>query len=116
MTTIQVNVTNIFGAPDVGFVSGSTEAFKRINLYDTLTSSRGTENAGSGASITSIGRAKSRGFQYVTGTASSNIFANASSTSAIYKNYLFDINMFTHLNMTFYYWGYPEWLQYVPES
>ena len=41
-----VNVTNIFGAPDVGFVSGSTEAFKRINLYDTLTGSRGTENAG----------------------------------------------------------------------
>ena len=27
-----VNVTNIFGVPDVGFVSGDTEAFKRINL------------------------------------------------------------------------------------
>ena len=30
--------------------------------------SRGTENTGSGASITSIGRAKSRGFEYVTGS------------------------------------------------
>ena len=65
-----------------------------------LTSSRGTENTGSGASITSIGRAKSKGFQYVTGTSSSNTFASASLTSAIYRNYLFDINMFTHLNMT----------------
>ena len=56
-------------APEIGFVSGSTEAFKRVNLYDTLTGVglRGTENTGSGASITSIGRAKSRGFQYVTG-------------------------------------------------
>ena len=31
-----VNVQNVFGSPDVGFVSGA-EAFKRINLYDTLT-------------------------------------------------------------------------------
>ena len=31
-----VNVTNIFGAPEIGFVSGSTEAFKRVNLYDTF--------------------------------------------------------------------------------
>ncbi|MDA7798386.1 DUF4815 domain-containing protein [bacterium] len=95
-----VNVTNIFGVPDVGFVSGSTEAFKRINLYDTLTSSRGTENSGSGASITSIGRAKSKGFQYVTGSASAFTFASSSLTSAIYRHYMFDINMFTHLNVT----------------
>ena len=95
-----VNVTNIFGVPDVGFVSGSTEAFKRINLYDTLTSSRGTENTGSGSSLTSIGRAKSKGFQYVTGSASSFTFASSSLTSAIYRHYMFDINMFTHLNVT----------------
>src|SRR5210317_209118 len=95
-----VNVTNIYGSPDVGFVSGSTEAFKRINLYDTLTSSRGTENTGSGASITSIGRAKSKGFQYVTGSASAFTFVSSSLTSAIYRHYMFDINMFTHLNVT----------------
>src|SRR6056300_814557 len=95
-----VNVTNIFGSTDVGFVSGSTEAFKRINFYDTLTSARGTENAGSGGSITSIGRAKSKGFQYVTGAASAYTFASSSLTSAIYRHYMFDINMFTHLNVT----------------
>ena len=95
-----VNVTNIFGAPEIGFVTGSKEAFKRINLYDTLTSSRGTQNTGTGASITSIGRAKGRGFEYVTGASSALTFASSSLTSAIYKNYLFDINMFTHLNVT----------------
>ena len=95
-----VNVTNIFGAPEIGFVTGSKEAFKRINLYDTLTSTRGTQNEGTGASITSIGRAKGRGFEYVTGASSALTFASSSLTSAIYKNYLFDINMFTHLNVT----------------
>ena len=49
--------------PEIGFVSGSTEAFKRVNLYDVLTSVRGTENTDTGASISSIGRAKSRGFR-----------------------------------------------------
>ena len=94
-----VNVENVFGAPEIGFVSGSTEAFKRVNLYDTLSAARGTENTGSDSNIHSIGRAKSRGFQYATGTASSFTFASSGLTSAIYKNYLFDINMFTHLNI-----------------
>ena len=30
---------------------------------------------------------------------SSNQFANSTLTSAIYKQYLFDINMFTHMNI-----------------
>ena len=33
-----VNVTNSYGSPDIGFVSGETEAFKRVNLYNTATS------------------------------------------------------------------------------
>src|SRR6056300_619806 len=89
-----VNVTNVYGSPDIGFVSGDVEAFKRVNLYNTSTSSRGTENTGSNSSIQTIGRAKSKGFEYSSVTASSNIFASGSLTSAIYKHYLFDINMF----------------------
>src|SRR5210317_841889 len=95
-----VNVTNIYGQPDTTFVSGETEAFKRINFYNKATSSRGTENNGTESSINTIGRAKTRGFEYVTGTASSNIFASSSLTSSVYRHYLFDINMFTHLNIT----------------
>ena len=94
-----VNVTNVYGTPDIGFVSGDTEAFKRINLYSKATTARGTENAGLTSGLNTIGRAKSKGFEYVTGAASAFVFANASSTSAIYKHYLFDINLFTHLNI-----------------
>ena len=90
-----VNVTNIFGTPEVGFVSAAAEAFKRINLYDTLNGTPGTENTGTGASIKSIGRAKSKGFQYVTGTPTSYTYGS----DAIFRHYLFDINMFTHLNV-----------------
>src|SRR5210317_2152024 len=95
-----VNVTNIYGQPDTTFVSGETEAFKRINFYNKATSSRGTENNGTESSINTIGRAKSRGFEYVSGTASANIFASSGLTSTIYRHYMFDINMFTHLNIT----------------
>src|SRR6056300_861800 len=95
-----VNVTNIYGSPDVGFVSGDVEAFKAVNLYKTATGSRGTEQSTSGATVPQIGRAKSRGFEYSSGNATSNIFASGSLTSAIYKHYLFDITMFTHLNIT----------------
>src|SRR6056300_781738 len=95
-----INVTNVYGQPDTTFVSGETEAFKRVNFYNEATSSRGTENSGSESSINTIGRAKSRGFEYSSGSASANIFSSSSLTSAIYKHYLFDINMFTHLNIT----------------
>ena len=95
-----LNVTNVYGQPDTTFVSGETEAFKRVNFYKEATSSRGTENVSSESSINTIGRAKSRGFEYSSGTATSNIFASSGLTSAIYKHYLFDINLFTHLNIT----------------
>ena len=94
-----VHVTNIYNAPDIGFVPGDVEALKAVNLYAYPTSVRGTQNTGSGSTVYQLGRAKSRGFEYVTGPASANIFASASATSAVYKNYLFDIEMFTHLNI-----------------
>ena len=93
-----VNVTNVYGTPDVTFVSGDVEAFKNINLFDTLTVTRGTQQSTTGVTVPQIGRAKSKGFELNTGTASSNIFASSGLTSAVYKHYLFDIEMFTHLN------------------
>ncbi len=99
-----VNVTNVYGSPDVGFVSGETEPFKRVNLYkvDTFTSggTRGVENQGAGGAINTIGRAKSKGFEYSSGTANGNLFASNNDREAIYKHFLFDINLFTHLNIT----------------
>ena len=49
------------------FYSG-VEAFKGLTLHDTATGTRGTANSGSGSSITTIGRAKTRGFEYSSGT------------------------------------------------
>jgi hypothetical protein len=94
-----VNVTNVFGSPDIGFVSGDVEAFKNVNLFDTATSVRGTQQSTSGVTVPQIGRAKSRGFELNSGTASSFVFASSSLTGAIYKHFIFDIELFTHLNI-----------------
>ena len=72
-----VNVTNVYGSPDIVTASG-VEAFKGLTLHNTATSSRGTANAGANSNITTIGRAKTRGFEYSSGTATGNIFSNAS--------------------------------------
>ena len=93
-----VNVTNVYNSPDIASASG-VEAFKGLTLHNAATSSRGTANTGSNSGITTIGRAKSRGFEYSSGTATSNIFSSSSLTSAVYKHYLFDIVLFTHLNI-----------------
>ena len=91
-----INVNNVYGQPDVGFVSGDVEAFKTVNLFDTKTAVRGTQQSTVGTTVPQIGRAKSRGFETVSATESSDINA----TSSIYRHYLFDIEMFTHLNLT----------------
>jgi len=95
-----VNVTNIYGSPDIGAVPGETNAFGLVELFDTATSSRSTGNTGTDSGINTIGRAKSKGFEYKSGSATANIYSSASLTSSVYKHYLFDINMFTHLNIT----------------
>ena len=94
-----VNVTNVFGSPDIGFVSGDVEAFKNVNLFDTATVTRGTQQSTTGVTIPQIGRAKSRGFELNNGTASANTFSSSALTSAVYKHFLFDVEMFTHLNV-----------------
>ena len=94
-----VNVTNVYGSPDITFVSGDVEAFKNVNLFDTATTSRGTQQSTVGVTVPQIGRAKSRGFEINNGTASANVFSSSALTSAVYKHYLLDIEMFTHLNV-----------------
>ena len=89
-----INVDNVYGTPDIGFVSGSTAAFKNINLYDTETAVRGTQVSTVGTTVPQIGRAKSRGFQYVSGSETNDIFA----TSGVWRHYVFDIEMFSHIN------------------
>ena len=95
-----VKVTNVFNTPDYGAVAGETLPYRNLYLYNEPTSVRGTGNTGSGASIYTIGQAKSKGFEFNSGTATANIYSSASITDSTFKHYLFDINMFTHLNIT----------------
>ena len=95
-----VHVKNVYNAPDVNEDSGGvTDAFKKLQLFDVATSARGTVVTNGGNTVSEIGRAKSKGFHYLAGSASSFVFSSASLTDAIYRNFLFDIEMFTHLNM-----------------
>ena len=91
-----VYVDNVYGTPDINFVSGDSEAFKTINLYDTATAVRGTEQSTSGNATPQIGRAKSRGFELANATQSADIFAQTST----WKHYIFDVEMFTHLKIS----------------
>ncbi len=91
-----VNVTSVYGSPDIGFVSGDVASFKGLELYERKISSRGTQLTASGVNMPKIGFAKSRGFEYKSGNASGQIIDQ----TGVHKNYLFDIQMFTHLHIT----------------
>ena len=94
-----VNVTNMYGTPDVGFVSGETEAFKAVRLVDTEHATRGTVQVNGDGTVYDIGRAKTRGIEYSAGTIGSTYFLSSSGvTTNTYKQYLFDTVMFAHIN------------------
>ena len=92
-----INVNNVYGQPDITFVSGDVEAFKTLTLFDTKTSARGTLQASVGVTVPEIGRAKTRGFEYIAGTETNDIYAGTSAT--IFRHYLFDIEMFTRISI-----------------
>ena len=92
-----VNVNNVYGQPDITFVTGDVEAFKTLTLFDTKTDSRGTLQSSTGTTVPEIGRAKTRGFEYVSGTETNDIYASDSTT--IFRHYLFDIEMFTRISI-----------------
>ena len=92
----SIDVTNIHGQPDLGTVSGETEAFKELSLLKQATSSRGTANVGSSTTLHTIGRAKPRFFEYSSGTAG----ATSSNVTSVYKLGLFNVDMFTHIVTT----------------
>ena len=93
-----VYVKNVYGAPDIGEISGTTEAYKPVSLFNVANSVRGTLPSTDGAILPQIGQSKSRGFEYQAGTTVGNIFASSGRRDAIYRHYLFDIEMFTHVH------------------
>jgi hypothetical protein len=94
-----VNITEMFGTPDVGFVSGETEVYKAVRLVDGKHTTRGTALTNNDGTVHDIGRAKSRGIEYNSGSFSGVFSSTATLTTNTYKHYLFDIVMFAHLNV-----------------
>ena len=85
-------VDNIYSQPDVSLVGTSIDPFKTVYLYDKQTPAAAT-NQGRGYSYgTEIGRARSRAFEFASGV-SGNI-------DATYHHYLFDVSMYTQIQIT----------------
>ena len=100
-----INVENVFGSPDIGFVSGEVENYKALRLVDTAHTTRGTVFGTSLAYVYDIGRAKTRAFEYNSGTAASTdsgtttALSDSTTTGTVFKHFLFDIEMFAHVNV-----------------
>jgi hypothetical protein len=92
-----VNITSLYNTPDVGFVSGETAAYKTLKLQDTV-HTRGTALTDSRGSVYQIGRALSKAIEYNAGTASTVFLSTSGVTTNTFKHYLFDVEMFAHIN------------------
>jgi len=92
-----VNVKDVFGTPDIGFVSGESEAFKSVRLVDEEHGTRGTVFGTALAHVFDIGRAKSRAFEHNSGSPTTNFLSSITVTDTTFKHYLFDIdNVYPH--------------------
>ena len=81
-------VNNVYSQPDVSKVGSSLDPFDFVKLYDAQITTPGAFSTNG----TFIGLARSRAFEYSSGT--------VGALAAIYHNYLFDISMFTKIVMT----------------
>ena len=101
-----VNVENVFGTPDINFVSGDIENYKILRLVDEAHATRGTVFGTSLAHVFDIGRAKTRAFEFHSGNAVSpdsgttTHLSNANTTNVKFKHFLFDVEMFAHVNVS----------------
>ena len=100
-----LNVENVFGSPDIGFVSGEVENYKALRLVDEPHTTRGTVFGTALAYVYDIGRAKTRAFEYSSGNAATadsgttTALSNAATTETIFKHFVFDVEMFAHVNV-----------------
>ena len=106
-----VNVENVFGSPDISFVSDEIENYKTLRLVDEPHTTRGTVFGTALAFVYDIGRAKTRAFEHSSGSATAvaslgaagslatATLSNAATTGTIFKHFLFDVEMFAHVNV-----------------
>ena len=84
------NITNLYGTPDVTFISGESTAFKQLEFYDAFNATRGAANG----SLIGVGRA--RLIEFSSGTAG----ASATNFNSVYKLFMFDLQPFTKLTLS----------------
>tara|TARA_B100000963_G_scaffold167630_1_gene145637 strand:- start:16172 stop:22282 length:6111 start_codon:yes stop_codon:yes gene_type:complete len=98
-----VNVSNVYGSPDVNFVTGKVETFKKVELRIASPSYvPGNINANVQNCIYEIGRAKTKGFEFnnTIGIPITSAGHIAPSASQVMKHFLFDVEMFSHIGIT----------------
>ena len=101
-----VRVEKTFGSPDISpFISGEVaEPYRTVELHAIKNASRGaTPNQ-------LIGVSRARAFEHTSGNdgASVNTLASASVTSSQFNLYLFDIRMFTQIQLSANFGGSPN--------
>ena len=79
-------VDTVYSQPDISLVGSSIDPFDFVKLYDQQIATNGSSSG------TFIGLARSRAFEYKSGT--------VGAATAQYHHYLFDITMFTKLGLT----------------
>ena len=107
-----INVENVFGSPDISFVSDEIENYKTLRLVDTPHTTRGTVFGTALAYVFDIGRAKTRAFEHNSGNAAAvaslgnsgslatATLSNAATKDTVFKHFLFDVEMFAHINVS----------------
>ena len=110
ITNIEVGnftrVEKVFGSPDLSpFISGEVaEPYRAIELHSVKNASRGASpNA-------QVGVARARAFEHASGNdaAGVNTLASSSVTSSQFNLYLFDIRMFTQIQLSANFAGSPN--------
>ena len=80
-----VRITNLHGLPDIANVAGEVTPYKKIELFDAATATRGSSSGNR------IGVARARATELLSGSHGEQ--------TAIYKLHLFDIQMFTKITL-----------------
>jgi len=98
-----LRLTNVYGSPDIGEVSGETTAYRPIVLWDSVQTGRGTIS-GATSEEGAVGVLRPRAFEHEADGSSTDGTATAGSSSTntdgVYRLYAFDVRNFTRLDMS----------------
>ena len=108
ITNVEVGnftrVTNVKGSPDLSpFIAGDVaEPYREIQLHSVQKTNYNT------AASANIGVARARAFEHSSGNTSNDTLTNAADNDAEFNLYLFDIRMFTQIQLSANFGGSPN--------